>query len=517
MQNPEPRSQYLNFVLRQIDQTKLRIPQFQRHFVWVSGDVLALLDSIKLGYPIGSILTWKLEPGDEYFSGFRTGTFPEVKPELSTFEVILDGAQRLSTLYGTLKNPAEEPLYDVLYNLRDEVFQYPRKGKLSDSESSGAWLLPMSALLDSRRFLECQSRINQLEDSAELIDRALDLYSTFQEYQIPIISLSDASLNEVVEVFRRVNSSGTPLSAVDFTRALTWRSNFDLEPTFGGLIEKFSDSALEGLSEEFLVRCLAVTAGLGVDAREIVELKDYSGRSAGLKAEVDDMSVALSRMEEFLEGIGARMISEVPYEIQRILIYSVFLLEPEVSAEHLRRWLWTSTFAEEYQSKPDSFTTRMIRFIRERQLSQALAINNALDPELFAKRKRRAGSAVTQGFELFIFDREVYSPVSGDLISRADALPVRMLEGSAASEGGFDQSVLSNWVFIRHEERSAWPEVRLTIEKSILQNAALPDSIVRGLVSQCVIDESTPVAGADAAARLLRDRSIRLLDPLKVA
>ena len=75
MENPEPRSQYLNAVLRQIERTAFRIPRFQREFVWGQRDILDLLESIENGYPIGSILTWRVEGSDDYFSGFRTSPF----------------------------------------------------------------------------------------------------------------------------------------------------------------------------------------------------------------------------------------------------------------------------------------------------------------------------------------------------------------------------------------------------------------------------------------------------------
>src|SRR3954454_6809178 len=105
MENPEPRAQYLNVVLRQIDKTALRIPRFQRHFVWGERDVLDLLGSIENGYPIGSILTWRVDRDSNYFSGFRADPFPRVgnADDVGSFEVILDGVQRLSSLYGCLR------------------------------------------------------------------------------------------------------------------------------------------------------------------------------------------------------------------------------------------------------------------------------------------------------------------------------------------------------------------------------------------------------------------------------
>ncbi len=142
MDNPEPRAQYLNVVLRQIARTALRIPRFQRHFVWSERDVIELLGSIHKGYPIGSILTWRVEASDEYFSGFRHDPFPPIDGMLGTFEVVLDGAQRLSSLYGCLRNAEADPIYGIHFDTRDESFHHHGLAAIEP------WQIPMDSLFD---------------------------------------------------------------------------------------------------------------------------------------------------------------------------------------------------------------------------------------------------------------------------------------------------------------------------------------------------------------------------------
>ncbi|MFC3298039.1 DUF262 domain-containing protein [Arthrobacter agilis] len=390
MQNPEPRAQYLNIVLRQISRTALRIPRFQRHFVWGESDVIELLESIRKGYPIGSILTWRVESSDNYFSGYREGPFPPADLNLSSFEVVLDGAQRMSTLYGTLRDPGNNPVYRVYFDVRLGQFIHE-----TAIRQGGPWLVPMSALFESRPFLDVQREIAELEDGEELLSRVLDLYSTFQDYQVPIITLSNAVLEDVVEVFRRVNSSGTPLSSVDFVRALTWRSSFDLEETFRELTERYEGTALEGISEEFLIRCLAITAELSLDSREVIQLRELSNRPNGLQAEVEAMEQALDALASFLAPLQISRMSDVPYEVQRLLLFGIMQYVPTTDTSRLKNWLWASTFAEEHQSKPESYVSRLIKEIRNGQIENALEIRKTIEPGIFADRVRRAGSAIT--------------------------------------------------------------------------------------------------------------------------
>lgn len=509
MDNPEPRAQYLNVVLRQIDRTALRIPRFQRAFVWGERDVLELLGSIEKGYPIGSILTWKVDGAEEYFSGYREVPFPPANDSPSGFEVILDGAQRLSSLYGCLRNVEAGEIYHVLYDLRACEFVHA-----ANVPSRGSWHVPMSALFDSRRFLAVQSAIADLEDGDDLLPRALDLYSTFQDYQIPIIALSNAPLEDVVEVFRRVNSSGTPLSPVDFVRALTWQSSFDLEETFEDLASRYQGTPLEGFTEDFLIRSLAITAGLSLDSRDVVQLKSLSDRQGGLDSEIVAMRATLDRLAELLMPLNIRAMKEVPYEVQRLLLFALVHYELPVSGDEVRSWFWRSTFAEEHQSKPESYTTRLINAMRGGDIAPALEIRKPIDPGLFAERIRRGGSAVTIGFNLLLRNRNSRSLISGDLVDESTGLYGHLFDRAELTEGdAFDvpsARVLANLVLLSPTDAAAWralqPGVGLNAMYEVCEaRTGCAEEIWRSQGLIAPFDEISP-------RELLRQRSIELLE-----
>lgn len=459
MDNPEPRAQYLNVVLRQIDRTALRIPRFQRSFVWGERDVLELLGSIEKGYPIGSILTWKIDGADEYFSGFRETPFPPAGDSLGGYEVVLDGAQRLSSLYGCLRNAEAGDIYRVVYDLRAREFVHAGSVAVE-----GGWHVPMSALFDSRRFLAVQGTISELDDGETLLPRALDLYSTFQDYQVPIIALSNAPLEDVVEVFRRVNSSGTPLSPVDFVRALTWQSSFDLEETFEDFAARYEGTPLEGFSEDFLIRCLAITAGLSLDSRDVVQLKALSNRHGGLDGEIAEMRVALDVLAGLLAPLNIRGMKEIPYEVQRLLLFALVHYGMADSADEVWSWFWRSTFAEEHQSKPESYTTRLINAMRAGDASLALDIRKPIDSRLLAERTRRAGSAVTVGFDLLLRNRGARSLISGEIVDQQSGVHGLLFDRSelVPEDGGETPSarILANLVLFSPPDAEAWRSIR---------------------------------------------------------
>ena len=56
-----PEVVFLGTLVDRIVAGKIRVPRFQRAFVWKQADLHALLDSVLRGFPIGSILVWDTE------------------------------------------------------------------------------------------------------------------------------------------------------------------------------------------------------------------------------------------------------------------------------------------------------------------------------------------------------------------------------------------------------------------------------------------------------------------------
>src|SRR5690606_8589748 len=78
-------------------------PRFQRTFVWERSRIQSLLDSMYREYPIGTIFLWKAPP--QYNHMLRSVEYLEQPPleENQSYTFILDGQQRLTSLYVTVK------------------------------------------------------------------------------------------------------------------------------------------------------------------------------------------------------------------------------------------------------------------------------------------------------------------------------------------------------------------------------------------------------------------------------
>lgn len=92
---------YFTELLSEVRKGEIKIPQFQRKFVWKDTQALELLDSIKNRYPIGSVLLWKTK--DKLHAERNIGNFKLPKTdELSPTNYVLDGQQRITVIYSCL-------------------------------------------------------------------------------------------------------------------------------------------------------------------------------------------------------------------------------------------------------------------------------------------------------------------------------------------------------------------------------------------------------------------------------
>ncbi len=214
---PKPEVQYLPALFRRIQTGEIRIPAFQREFVGNEQQVLQLLESVYRGFPIGSILFWRVDQPILKVASTEGTVFPNV-PEAYPLNYVLDGVQRLTTLYGCFhfKPINQEDTFNVIFNLDDEQFYHYKESSLPPHS------IHLSKIFNPKEFLEAQRSLSTDPNADKLLDIAVKLHSTFQEYMVPTVTITDRPVDEVVDIIpSRINSTGTTLDRVDFLQLLS--------------------------------------------------------------------------------------------------------------------------------------------------------------------------------------------------------------------------------------------------------------------------------------------------------
>lgn len=372
---PAPEVQYLPHIFRRIKMGELRIPAFQREFKWSREQVLALLESVYKGFPIGSLLFWKVSEPVLKVETSPQSPFPVVVDKFPLFYV-LDGLQRLAVLYGVFHNTDREApgIFNVMFDLQSEEFRYV------DQDGVPSDCIHLSDLFSPKDFLGAQTELGKTPDADELLQRAIELHSAFQEYLVPMVTISGRSVTDIVEMFSRINSTGTSLGSVDFVRAVTWSESFDLNRQIDVLLQNHADIASFGLSNEALVKILSVLLGKEPTGESMLELRNLE--ASELLSGMERIAQVFPKVIQFLaERFVVSKSSSVPYEGQ-LVVASVFfdLIEnPEdEQLEALERWFWAVGFNEELRGKPDHFVSGILERVRKLSQGQITALQERL-------------------------------------------------------------------------------------------------------------------------------------------
>jgi hypothetical protein len=395
---PTPSVIHLLTIFRQITAGELRIPAFQRGFVWRNDQIIALLESVKAGFPVGSILIWRVDRPILKIAADSSNSFPDIA-ETYPCDFVLDGMQRLSSLYGVFHfgESTNDPRFDVWYDLRGRSFYHADDSLLIGDTGS----VPLAALFSPRRLLEFQSRFASMKDGDDLLDSLVELQGAFQDYMLPVVQIRGDDVPSVVNVFERVNSTGTLLSRVDFMRAITWDRNFDLSKSLDRASSSLEEEGFE-IADETLIKCLALQLGVSPSGDALLTLRNKPPRELlkGFEALIPNMKRVVSYARAWLNIFSGDYI---PYEGQLLVLFkAVGLGEAKSDEEYtdLSRWFWATSFNESLRGKPDHYVTRAVEDWRGtirgriRGLEPRLKITEAD----FIERRMIRGKALSTAF-----------------------------------------------------------------------------------------------------------------------
>ena len=206
-------------ILDQIDLGSMALPEFQRGYVWNRDQVRELMQSLYHRYPVGSLLVWLTKTESLSIRGDGP-----VAP--SVVELILDGQQRITSLYGIIRGRPpmffdgnEQAFTGLHFHLEDEVFEFYGPLKMKDNP---LWinvteLMQIGAGEAIKRLLtiqELQPKLTTYINRLNAIDGIKNI-----ELHVEKVTGDDKSVDVVVDIFNRVNSGGTKLSKGDLALA----------------------------------------------------------------------------------------------------------------------------------------------------------------------------------------------------------------------------------------------------------------------------------------------------------
>jgi hypothetical protein len=358
----DPHVQFLSQLLEEVGAGHLQIPRFQRPMVWHWETRRELLRSIRDGIPIGAVMVWRTSRNIvkcyDYLGPHRIAP----PPEGSTRQYLLDGVQRLSTLYGALHAAPASPApttdealletpegeeavsvtnFEVYFDLNSKDFYAP------DEDEIHAGMMPLHLLLDSVALLRFQRQLSG-PDSDRAIEASDEIARAFRDYKIPIIPITTDDLDMATRTFQSINSQGARMSETHMVHALTWSDDFDLQDQISNLKrEVLSGRRWAELNDDPILKACKAAFGLDVYKTNAQEL------SLKLREQPDilrSVGEALGRAADFLwKDCGVPSPDLMPYALQIVVLAEAFRTTPtpdDALRQLLQAWFWMTTYGE---------------------------------------------------------------------------------------------------------------------------------------------------------------------------
>lgn len=304
---------------------RVRVPEFQRGYVWVADDVRKLFDSILRGFPIGTLLLWRrrADAGTVSFGPYSI----KVEEEPRALWVV-DGQQRISTLTGVLAPESPEGMFRLWFDLHTRKFVHGSKSPAQP------WYMPVNVMRSSaRQNAWARSTEGLDEDDLNLADR---VGGAIRDYAVQTYEVEEASDELLREIFDRTNNSGRRLRRSDIFHALFAKPG---ATSAAAVADEIAATGFGRLDPQRVVNSLLAIRG-GDVSRDLHG--EFSEDEDPGKA-FDDTADALRRVTHFLRGAGVAHLTLLPLEYVIPVLAAFYARHPDPepwSERLLERWLW---------------------------------------------------------------------------------------------------------------------------------------------------------------------------------
>jgi hypothetical protein len=507
----------LDVLLNDVDEGRIQIPRFQRQYVWTPQMMRELFDSVLNGYPIGSLLFWTPRELNVRMMP-NIGPIPaRTPPQKSQISLVLDGHQRLATLYGVLRLPenhikSENAAADKLgwwlgYDL--EAMETRQMRRPDDFENPS--VLPLRAVLNTTDFVRFARLIDgsfALTDAqkAEYLNRADAVQRAVRDYRIALTTMRDGTVNDAVAIFSRINRSGKRMTTDQMAVALTYEDGFNLEEALDEILGSLSKFGFGDVSRTIVLQSLLNQAGQNFAKPKFDELRKRDIQQK-LQAATTPATAALCEAADFLNNvIGFSTGRLLPYALQ-ILLLAVFFSEKKIRSNELGeelksillRWFWATSFSGWFASASSTEVERavetMTNFARSNELKsgrvqfETFFLDRPLRP--FPKTFDRRSARIRAMLLVEMIRGQLLDPVTNEPLNGSELMADR------------DRNDLP-YVFPTDGTKTARsPANRILLDRTY-------GSSVRGVLTDCLQNViALETHGIDANARLaIRERNL---------
>ena len=259
-------------LISDIEKGQIKIPQFQRDFVWDLKGSAKLLDSIFKNYPIGTFIFWRTNDRLRSIRNIGNLDLPEPRDgEYITY--VLDGQQRITSLFASLKGVRikREGKYETDYS---KIY--------IDLNANGDDTIVVTDIKDlpEKTYISIKNliakNIPHLANtySNEMLEKIQKYNATLTGYDFSVVEVQDAEIEIATDIFTRINVGGRSLNLFEIMVAKTYdtRKKFDLASKFSELLDDLSRSKYDTIPAATVLQTLAMLYKRDCTRKEILKI-----------------------------------------------------------------------------------------------------------------------------------------------------------------------------------------------------------------------------------------------------
>ncbi|MDH0135095.1 DUF262 domain-containing protein [Pseudomonas asiatica] len=276
---PENANKQYETLFLEIDSGQIKLPMFQREFVWDKEQSAKLIDSILKGYPIGTFILWKTKDTLRSVKNIGNHKLPDT-PKGDYAQYILDGQQRITSLYAIrkgiriTKDNVEIDYRDIFINLDYDPSHDDQI--VTSQQEQGRSYIPVHDLL-TRKLGELFREVGPAK--SDLIEEYKARLTT---YDFATITIKDYPIDIACDVFSRINTGGKSLTLFEIMVAMTYdeTKSFDLALKYEELLygrdeddKSLAKANFETIPAATVLQAVAAITKGSIRAKDILKIR----------------------------------------------------------------------------------------------------------------------------------------------------------------------------------------------------------------------------------------------------
>ena len=366
-QQPKPDSKKYTDLIYEIQKGQIKIPKFQRDFVWSIDKTAKLLDSILKGYPIGTFILWETNERLNDIKNIGNLELPPV-PDGTKVQYVLDGQQRITSLYAaflgaTIQKEGEKKTTDyggIYIDLEGDINDNDQQIIIADQ--------PKGEFITLNEILNLEANLPQIiEQYKEHNTTILSYARTFSSYDFSTVVLRKEDIDSAIEVFTRINTGGQTLTLFEIMSAKTYDEDqgFDMQSKFQKLLKELESTKYDTISPSIILNVLSLILSRNKECKRKVVLQLEKQSIIDIW---DDVISALKESIDYFRSVYRIPVSTLlPYDALLVPFTYFFYRNKEKpqgkQIKYLEEFFWRISLSYRYSSSTESKLAQDIKRI----------------------------------------------------------------------------------------------------------------------------------------------------------